>query len=236
MSAHDVVIGNLGGVPVEIPKAYARFVEYDNDPHFMDRGGWFSPERTYDSRLRGFGFEVRYPDMASVGVRTQEEKDIFTTMWMRVGVTTGEDYGVDNYLKKKKNRYISPTSACFSKCFIYEPLPDKTYGLTGYTPTGSGVDVAKRSVDFGRGTDLRDRNIYFHEDDAGHITTFIECSNRTHAAAPCEQYFNLNPLMKAHIKVSYRKGLLPHWQQIQQSVTKLIYGFETDTNTSTDSQ
>jgi len=28
------------------------------------------------------------------------------------------------------------------------------------------------------------------------------------------------------IKVNYRKELLPHWQEIQQSVTELIYSFE----------
>lgn len=238
MTAPDVVIGNLGGVPVEIPREYARFVEYDSDPHFMESSWWFNPERTSESRLRSFGFEVRYPDMASVKVQTKAEKNRFTTMWMRVGVITGEYYGStgNESLNNYRDDYLDASRPCSTKCFIYQPLPDQTYGLTGYTPTGSGVDVEKRSIDFGRGTDLRDSNIYFFEDEAGQITTFIRCSNRTHAAAPCEHYFNLNPLMNAHIKVSYRNGLLPHWQQIQQSVTKLIYGFEADTNTSTDSQ
>ncbi|MGD9169496.1 MAG: hypothetical protein PVI97_05470 [Candidatus Thiodiazotropha sp.] len=55
----------------------------------------------------------------------------------------------------------------------------------------------------------------------------------THEAARCIQRFNLNPLMKAHVRVNYRKGLLPHWQQIQQSVMELIYSFEANSSTKT---
>ena len=221
------VIGDLGGVPVAIPRVFARFVEYDADPHFMEKKGWSKPERTLQSKLRGFGFEVRYPDMASVDVQTQEEKNIRTTKWMRVSVTTGEHYGVDHYLDKKKSNVLaSKDRPCYKKCFIYEPLPNKTYGLTGYTPTGSGVDVAGRSINFGRGTDLRDRNVYYFFNESDQVMTFIECGNRAHAAERCTQYFNLNPVMKAYIKVDYRKALLPHWQEIQQSVTELIYSFE----------
>jgi hypothetical protein len=229
----DPVVGDLGGVPVTIPRSYARFVEYDADPHFTERKGWSSPERTHQSKLRSFGFEVRYPDMASAEVKTPEDKDIHTTMWMRVGISTGENYGVDESLDNHKNYRINSDLPCFSKCFTYVPLPEKTHGLIGYTPTGSGVDVEKRSINFGRGTDMRDKNIYIFEDDLGRVTTFIECSNRAHAAATCKQFFNLNPAMKAHVRVRYRKGLLRHWQQIQQSVTELIYGFEAKPSTST---
>jgi hypothetical protein len=177
------VMGDLGGVSVEIPRGYARFVEYNKEPHFMEKEIGKKVESPYQSKLRSLGFEVRYPDMASVKVQTKEEKDIFTTMWLRVGINTGEDYGVEGYLNRKKERYINPTLPCFSKCFIYHSLPNDIYGLTGYTPTGSGVDVEKRSVNFGRGTDIRDKNIYFVQNKAGHVTTFITCSNRVHAAA-----------------------------------------------------
>lgn len=229
----DPVIGDLGDVPVVIPRSFARFVEYDADPHFMERKGWSSPERTFQSGLRSFGFEVRYPDMASVEVQTPAEKDIFTTMWMRVGISTGEDYGDDKGLNRTKTRYLSQDRPCLSRnhCYIYKPLPEKIHGLTGYTPTGSGVDLERRNIESGRGADMRDKNIYFFQDDSGRVTTLIECSNMTHAAALCQQFFNLSPVMKAHISVSYRKGLLPHWQQIQQSVSELLYSFEANPST-----
>ncbi len=227
------MIGNLGGVTVAIPRAFARFVEYDTDPHFTKRTFWSSPQRTFQSRLRSFGFEVRYPDMASVEVRTAEEKDIYTTMWMRVGITSGEFYGVDDSLENHKKYSLDPKFTCLSEdhCYLYVPLPDKTYGLTGYTPTGSGVDLEARNIESGRGADMRDENIYFFQNDAGQVRTYIECSNMTHAAANCTQFFNLSPAMKAHIRVSYRKALLPHWQQIQQAVTELLYSFEVNPDT-----
>lgn len=230
------VTGNLGGVPVEIPRDYARFVGYNKGRYLKENSSDKKVAPAYQSKLRSLGFEVRYPDMASVKVQTKEEKDIFTTMWMRVGINTGEDYGVEGYLNRKKERYINPTLPCFSKCFNYHPLSNDIYGLTGYTPTGTGVDVEKRSVNFGRGTDMRDKNVYFFQNSTDHVTTFITCSNVAHAAAPCKQYFSLSPRMKAHIRVSYRKGLLSHWQEIQQSVSKLIYGFEVDINEHTSVQ
>jgi hypothetical protein len=152
------------------------------------------------------------------------------TMWLRVGVNTGEFYGIENHLDNRKESYINPTLPCFLKCFIYHPLPNDIYGLMECTPTGTGVDVEKRSVNFGRGTDMRDKNIYFFQNNTDHVTTFITCSNVAHAAAPCKQYFSLSPRMKAHISISYRKCLLPHRQEIQQSVSKLIYNFEVNAN------
>jgi hypothetical protein len=232
-SKNSPVIGDLGGVSVEIPRDYARFVGYNKGKYLKENSSDKKANPAYQSKLRSLGFEVRYPDMASVKVQSKEEKDIFTTMWMRVGVNTGEDYGVDGYLNRKKERYINPTLPCFSKCFIYHPLNNDIYGLTGYTPKGTGVDIEKRSINFGRGTDLRDQNIYFVQNNTDHVTTFITCSNRSHTAARCTQYFNLSPRMKAHIRVNYRKGLLPHWQKIQQSVSNLFYDFEVDSNEET---
>ena len=46
------IIGELGGVPVSIPKPYAHFVEYENDPHFLKPRKGEPPKRTYQSKLR----------------------------------------------------------------------------------------------------------------------------------------------------------------------------------------
>ncbi|MFZ5560525.1 MAG: hypothetical protein ACOY41_03180 [Pseudomonadota bacterium] len=229
-SRNDLVVGNLGGVPVEIPRAYTRFVEYNQASSFLEYISAVFLKRSYDSKLRGFAFETRYPDMASAEVKTKADEDIFSTMWMRVLIDSGENYGSsgDEALENHKKWYLDKRHTCLSrnKCFVYIPLPDKTFGLTGYTPTGTGVDESLRNINGGLGTDYRDRNIYFYQDEAGRVMTFVVCGNRTHGAERCEQYFNLNPVMKAHVKVNYRKELLPHWQKIQSSVTKLIYSFE----------
>lgn len=229
------VIGDLGGVTVEIPRKYARFLEYNNEPHFMEKGPIKNIMPTYQSKIRNLGFSVLFPEMSAVPILRKEKKNIYTSMELRVGVNAGENYGVEGYLNRKKDYYLTPPFPCFSKCFNYHKLPEDTHGLTGYTPTGTGVDVEQRAINSGRGTDMRDRNIYFLKNNTGDLTTFIQCSNSLHAVAPCQQSFSLSPKMKARIKVSYRIGLLPHWQEIQQSISNLLYSFEVDGNKTTSS-
>lgn len=222
----ESLIGDLGGVPVSIPRPFAHFVEYDDDPHFMEKEGWVPPERTYQSKIRSFGFEVRFPDMASEDMKTHEErlkKDIFNTMWMRVGVDAGEDYGSsgDVAFERYLQNYLNPNR----KRFVYGRLPNKTFGLTGYTPID--VDKSLREQVIG-GASIRDKNIYYAKNKDGRITTFIECGNKKHRAVNCRQSFNLGPLMKVRVSVSYRKELLPHWREIQSSVSKVFRSFQVD--------
>lgn len=220
------IFGDLGGVKVELPQDYAKFVAFNEGETTGSRV--INGREVNQAIFRSIGFEVRFPDMAPESQKTKADQDIFSTMWMRVGITAGDSYGQSggNFLEAHLNHYLVNDRPCASKCFIYVPMKDATYGLTGYTPTGSGVDVAKRSVNYGRGTDLRDRNIYISRDSDGKVVTLIECGNRAHEAVRCQQYFNLEPGMRAHVRVNYRKSLLPEWRQIQSSVIELIHGFE----------
>jgi hypothetical protein len=74
---------------------------------------------------------------------------------------------------------------------------------------------------------VTDQNVYYVADKEGHVSTLIKCSNVRHAAAPCTQTFSLEPTIKARVSVSYRIGLLPHWREIQQSVSQVVLGFRT---------
>ena len=83
--------------------------------------------------------------MASVEAKTPDERrheDIFNTMWMRVGVSAGERYGSagDEFLEKQLAMYLDPQR----KRYRYVPLPEKTYDLTGYTPTD--IDDKRRDL------------------------------------------------------------------------------------------
>ncbi|MDB0544687.1 hypothetical protein LBW62_26005, partial [Ralstonia solanacearum] len=71
-------------------------------------------------------------------------------------------------------------------------------------------------------TDMADYNIYYHRNADNRVDTYIECSNVQHEAAVCEQRFNLFPKIKASITVSYRRGLLKDWKNIQSSISKII--------------
>ncbi len=216
------VIGNLGGVPVAIPRPYAHLVEYDDDPGFMEPRKGPSPTRTYQSKPRSFGFEVRFPDMEPLTDKNLSEKrktTIYNTMWMRVGVSSNSDYGFN--AEHPMSIFVKNRSKTVSQHFPYERLPAETHGLIGYTPIG--VDLSRRNLG-GGGADMYDKNIYYHQDKDGEADVYIECSNMEHAAARCEQHFVL-PSMRSWLRVNYRRELLPHWRQIQTSVTQIIVGF-----------
>ncbi|MDB5772534.1 MAG: hypothetical protein JWM42_2908 [Burkholderia sp.] len=91
------VIGNLGGMKVRIPRHYAEYVEYDGDPGFGEKRNDLVPERTYESKLRSFGMEVRFPDMT--GVESTQLRDEYRRYqlkrenpWISIGVNAGEIY------------------------------------------------------------------------------------------------------------------------------------------------
>lgn len=216
------VIGDLGGVPVMIPKPYAHLVEYEGDPHFMERRKGPAPKRTYASRLSSFGFEVRYPDMAPLTVETEPQKkleNIYTRTWLRVGIDFKSSYAPNG--DTALDRWIKSALAPDNIPYRYEKLPDTVHGLTGYTPIGV-TDEMRRNE---KGTGWNDQNIYYHLKPDGKADAYIRCSNVTHAAAPCSLYFNLLPQMSIDVSVSLRRGLLPHWKEIQSSVTQVILGF-----------
>lgn len=228
----SLVIGHLGGSPVTIPQAYAHFVEYDGDPHFMEPRKSPPPERTFQSGISSFGFEIRFPDMAVASNKPEAEvqkADIHTTMWMRVGVLSNSTYGSsgDDAFERAVNMIpLSETAPDFKLTkYYFQRIPGKTYGLDGLTPVGA--DESRRAIGQ-RGADMRDKNIYFHRGTDGNVDTYIECSNMTHLAARCEQKFNLRPAIRAHVSVDYRKELLPQWKQIQDSVSTVILGFRSN--------
>jgi hypothetical protein len=231
------VIGDLGGIPVSIPHHYlARFMEYEGDPHFLEPRKGAVPIRSFQSSLRSFGFEVRFPDMAPLTEATPEEKHkttIFNTMWLNVGVDVAP-YNNELSLQRLVAAITSrkwdaihtkdtPPEIWKNK-HGYKTLPDPLYGLI--VNEVYGYDDAKR-YHF-PGVDMGDKNIYHHVDDHGKVDTYIKCHNVKHSAAQCEQKFILIPAKNTMVSVSYRIGLLPQWREIQAAVTKVILGFAID--------
>lgn len=217
------VIGDLGGVPVSIPRPYANFVEYDGDPHFMEKRKEPAPKRTYESKLAGFAFEVRYPDMTPVTDENATEKrkeNIYTTMWMRVGVDSHSQYGGagDDGIERRARDITDPKAHRYT----YKLMPEKVHGLTGYFP--EGPDESRRLLQVG-GADMNDVNLYYYRNESGQVDSYIECGNMAHSADRCKLFFNLKPDMRIRVWVNFRRELLPHWREIQSSVSKVILGF-----------
>jgi hypothetical protein len=215
-------IGHLGGVPVSIPKEFAKFLEYDGDPGFLEKRKEPAPKRTFESGICSFGFDIRYPDMMPVNAQTWEEKrkaHRYTTMWVHVGVRSNSAYQD----RSKARMAISAKALLKSEALLYhhEKQQEKVHGLTAYIPTK--VDLSRREM----GSNL-DRNVYFHYLKNGDVDAYIACSNRNHEAAPCSHRFDLAPELKVSVDVSYRKGMLPYWREIQDGVSKVLLGFRVD--------
>jgi hypothetical protein len=220
------VIGDLGGMPVKISRNVAEYVEYDGDPGFSGppRHGP-PPQRTYASRLKSFGFDVRFPDMAMLTTREmvvdKANHNIYNTPWMGIGISSGEIYpgrGFMNRLtaiEKIENRYWWND---------YEELPKKYFGLTEYRLKGTNPNTGRPARE-----DRDAEVIYLFFDDMKNIITRIDCSNVPHEAAPCRQRWDIgNHGLSVKVSAGYRRGFLQDWALIQEKVTQVILNFRAD--------
>ena len=227
-SAKDV-IGDLGGMPVKISKHAAENVEYDGDPGFggPPRHGP-PPERTYTSRLKSFGFDVRFPDMAMLTSKEmwadKNNYTIYNTQWMRVSITSGESFPGRGFMNRP------PVSNGQTKgdywWNTYEELPVKKFGLTEYRLVGIDPRTGQPARDHREAT-----IIYIHRDRDGKVLTRIDCDNVPHEAVRCTQSWSMEANnMDAEVGVHYRRGFLRDWSEIQKRVTKVILDFRIEPN------
>ncbi|MFZ4285638.1 hypothetical protein [Variovorax sp. HJSM1_2] len=217
---------DLGGMRVSIPAYFATYVEYDGDPGWGEKRTGKTPQRTPASRLRSFGFDVRYPDMAGLSSpELFEEKRRYRsaeTPWILVGFNTGESYSSDGFLDRIADGWLS-RGAIGNLPSRYERMSAKEHGLEVYVQVGVDPESKKPYREHRFAED-----IFIYRDDAGRVEAEIKCSNRPVAAPPCKHYFNLDPKAKAWVYVSYRRSLLSEWRGIQDSVRRLVFSFETD--------
>jgi hypothetical protein len=223
-------IGHLGGVPVVIPREFANFLEYDGDPGFLEKRKGAKPERTFESGICSFGFDIRYPDMAPVNNQTWKEKNSahrYTTMWMHVVILSNSTYGYDG--PDKMTRYARFILEDVKLFHHYEEQTEKRHGLAVFVPVD--IDPSRRDLNSGhpKGGDFHDENIYLDRAKDGVVNALIRCSNMNHEAAPCKHRFDLAPEMRVNVSVNYRKGLLPYWREIQDGVTRVLLDFRVET-------
>jgi len=219
---------NLGGMSVAIPAHFANYVEYDGDPGFGEKRQGPPPVRTPKSKIRSFGFDVRYPGMEGLSSpemwkdkRSYQGERLAEKPWISVGFNAGEIYPKDGFLNRQAEGAIG--SGKRFPLENYEKLPDKENGLEVY---------ALKGVDPKTGIPYRMHNmaddIFIDRDEYGKVLTFIKCSNRQVLAPPCTQYFDLEPFAKSVVYASYRRGLLPEWRKIQASIKGLVYSFKVE--------
>lgn len=233
---NESTIGDLGGIPVFIPEPFANFVEYEGDPHFLKPRTEPAPKRTYQSKLKDFGFYFRYPDMAGLTDTTRSEKKqstIYTTMWMRAGVNVdvkpfyNDDFSLnrishgDLTFKWDSVHSKNDSPEIWKNKHGYQQSPNTLYGLTVFEVYG--YNDAKRNQIPGNGP--LDANIYYHINTQGQIDSYIRCNNIQHAAAQCSHQFIVKGLKNTMVGVDYRIGFLSQWKEIQTKVSALILSF-----------
>lgn len=227
----DVVIGDLGGVPVEMQRDSVRLVEYNGDPDWGESFEGAVPERTYDSKISSFGFDVRYTDGALydgiVGKYADEyeaQKNLSDSPWVSVSVHSGDRY----HGKGAVNRIGDGTINAMPDehpVYTYAKLPNTQFGLKVYTPPG--IDP-KTNTPWRNARSAKD--IFIQRDDNGVITTYIECSNRDVERPPCSHYFDLEPEMGLYVYVGYSRYVLKDWHRIEQVVKEALLGFSVVVN------
>ena len=222
----EIVVGDLGGVPVEIPADSVRLVEYNGDPDWGESFEGAVPERTYESKINSFGFDVRYTDGALydgfVGELADEydaQKNLPDSPWVSVSVHSGNRYHGKGSVHSIGDGTINPTYEVTPNHY-YEKLPQSKYGLEVYAPPG---------IDNKTNTPWREnrfsKDIFIKRDENSIITTYIKCSNRDVERPPCTHYFDLEPTMGLYVYVGYSRYVLKDWQQIEHVVREALLRF-----------
>lgn len=231
------VVGDLGGMPVLIDRRIVRLVEYDGDPGWGEKREAPPPERNHTSRLKSFGFYVRFPDMKSLdnpellvdferhhptavpmeqGLRDQNP-------WLDGGVQSGSSYPGNGFLNRLyEGTILNPDLQPIGAQLVPEPSPVE--GLELFIPRGNEPSTG-RPWRYERSWGDR----YIHRDGRGNTTTYIRCSYRRGTKRPtsCIQEWSMETYgLRIVISVSYAHALLPKWQEIQNKVSQFVLNFK----------
>lgn len=222
----DSVIGDLGGVPVEMPRDAVHLVEYNGNPSWGEVREGAVPKRTYESKISSFGFDVRYTDGAlydgivgKVAEEYEAQKNLADSPWVSVSVHSGNRYHGEGTVHSIGDGTIR---AEFTELpvYRYEKLPKQHYGLEVYAPPG--IDPKTNTL---WREDRHAEDVFIQRDKDGVIVTYIECSNRDVERPPCTHYFDLEPDMGLYVYVGYSRYVLKDWQRIEEVVREALLGF-----------
>ena len=221
-----IVIGDLGGVPVEMPRNSVRLLQYNGDPGWGEAREGAIPERTYESKIFSFGFYIRYTDgtiydgpSGTMYREYRQQEGLPDSPWVFVGVSSGKMYHGPGGIDRIGGGTLKGSSV-YDPTATYTKLAETQFGLEVYASPG---------IDPKTNTPWRENkyadDVFIQRDKAGVITTYIECSNRDVRRPPCSHRFDLEPEMGLHVTVSYSRHVLKDWQQIEQVVRAAVLDF-----------
>ena len=221
-------IGDLGGVPVDMPKNLVHFVAYDGDPTFGNKREHPKPMRTYDSKINSFGFDLRYTDNTMLDTtnkalksayRRDNKRNLGDNPWVSVSVNSGDRVTVPNPTHRIGYGTLNPSKEA-GLAHEYEPLNEIQFGLEVYAPPG--IDPATNKP---WREDRYAKDVFLRRDKTGQIITHIECSNRDVPRPPCTHFFDLGPQRNLSIRAHYSRYNLADWQKIENLVRQQLLSF-----------
>lgn len=226
------IIGDLGGVPVNLPRTVVRFVEYSDSPGFNREAlKNFKPSvRSYESMIISFGFEYRLRDGALLDRSDSEimrahKRDLQENNdWVKVSIRSGYLYGPLDFLENFYHRATNPDELLETPLMSYwVATGEQPFGLALYVHPGNDPQTGKPWREHKDSEDL------FVFRDANHrVQTMIRCGNRK-VINSCNHYFNFPETMGIWIQVWYRRELLADWKKIEQLAIKSVLSFRKTT-------
>lgn len=224
----QAVVGDLGGVPVAIPREYARLVEYDGDPHWLAQRKGPPPVRDNTSKLVSFGILVHLPTMKPLTKDNEEayqKRGRRDVEWLNSSISAGsvfykgEDSFPDPYTSDIPGRE-------FYKRFDYESVPDM-HGMKAWRATR---EIALDLVldDLNRRHSMSNHHLYFGYE-GEKIIALIKCGSGLTSAPGgrnlCSHSFVLWPEIKAEVEMQYSVDILSDWRINQQKMRDLMLSF-----------
>lgn len=219
----EVFEGKLGDARIRLPLTFAKLVDVNGDPRFGEiRSGHPSASAQAEPVIRGFGFDFRFPDMATLStdaLRQDKQSPSSGERWMYGGVRSGEDFHEKGVHRIAQGVLNDPAYAV-SPDARYVRDPVDVHGLEAYHLSGVDASGTPWRVH------LQAEDIFLHRNADGEFDVFISCSNRNVPSAPCEHWYPMPPRYRANVHLLYRRQLLKHWKQAQDSLSTLIQSFE----------
>lgn len=221
-------IGNLGGVPVDLPKNLVHFVAYNGDPTFGNKREHPKSTRSYDSKINSFGFDVRYIDNTILdesdkglksAYRRDNKRNLGDNPWVSVSVSSGDNYhgaGAPHRIG-----YGTISASDVHPVYTYAKLDNNQFALEVYAPPGIDPKTGRPYRE-----DSSARDVFIQRDKTGQIITYIECINRKDVPSPpCSHKFDIEPQMGLYVSAQYSRHNLADWQQIEQVVRQQVLNF-----------
>ncbi len=224
------IIGDLGGMPANLPSSIVRFVEYDDSP------GWdmeavrhyHPPVRTYASKLNAFGFTFRATDGAlydrkNPKIIQEYKKNVSGSNkhWVRVSITSGSRYGGNRkWMTSYLADHINPNYPNIPTYWV--KTTEHPFGLNLYINPGIEPKTGKPWRENTRSDDI------FTLEKDNNVVTYISCSNAGGMQPPCDHHFLLPEDMRIKVQMLYSRNLLPQWQSIEAYVIQHLRSFSKD--------